>query len=91
MKNFSVVMEWAEDGRVAKVADFDTLHEAQAHQSKFMSQYPNSEILASPSPQPLHWKKQGQSVTIDIPAEVPQPPSQIEILEQRLAALEAKP
>lgn len=91
MKNFSVVMEWTEDGRVAKVADFDTLQEAEAHQSKFMSQYPNSEITMSPSQQPLHWKKQGESVTIDIPAEVPQPPSPLELLEQRIAALEAKP
>jgi len=91
MKNFSVIMEWTADGRVAKVADFDTLQEAEAHRSRFMSQYPSSEIVMSPSQQPLHWKKQGQLVTIDIPVKPTPPPSQLDLLEQRIAALEARP
>jgi len=54
-----------EDGRVAKLADFETQEEAEAHVGKFAERFPDAFVVVTPDAPNRDWKITNGSVTIE--------------------------
>ena len=68
---YSAIMAWTAENRVAKLADFGTQAEAQAHITAFAGAYPNAFAVETPAAPVDHWLIDPAAKTVSVAPPAP--------------------